>query len=176
MPTANHPFTSHLAVRCQWVPVIHRIKFLFEELSVQLLNTRFLGPIVLAVTSVIFASTPANAHHAFSAEFDSNQPIQVKGKVTKLELVNPHSWLYLDVQDASGNVTNWGFEFGTPFGLRQKGLAKSTLPIGTEVTIKGYRAKSGKAFGYAVVTVLADGRSFETGGAQDAPTAREVAQ
>ena len=141
-----------------------------------ILNSKLLGTAILTLITAIFASTPANAHHAFSAEFDSNQPIQIKGKVTKLELVNPHSWIYVEVQSATGDVTNWGFEFGTPFSLKQKGLAKSTLPIGTEVTIKGYRAKSGKSFGYAVITTLADGRSFETGGAQDAPTAKEVSQ
>lgn len=140
------------------------------------LNSKLASSLGVTMIYAVLASTPANAHHAFSAEFDSNQPVQVKGKVTKLELVNPHSWLFLDVQDSSGTVTNWGFEFGTPFSLKQKGLAKSTLPIGTEVTIKGYRAKSGKSFGYAVITTLTDGRSFETGGAQDAPTAKEVSQ
>ncbi len=112
------------------------------------------------------------AHHAFSAEFDAEQPIEVKGVVTKFELVNPHSWLYLDVKGADGTVTNWGFEFGAPFSLKQKGISKKTLTAGTELSIKGFRAKNGKSFGYATLTTLADGRSVQTGGAQDAPTAQ----
>jgi len=121
------------------------------------------------LTAGLAATVQVNAHHAFSAEFDANQPIELKGVVTKLELVNPHSWLYFDVKDADGKNANWGFEFGAPFSLKQKGLTKAALPIGTEVTIKGYRAKNGLNFGYAVTAVLADGRTFTTGGAPDAP-------
>jgi hypothetical protein len=124
----------------------------------------------LSVVAVLAAvAAPANAHHAFSAEFDAAQPVEVKGVVTKFELVNPHSWLYVDVKSADGKVTNWGFEFGAPYSLKEKGITKSTLAVGTEVTIKGYRAKNGKEFAYAVTTKLADGRSVKTGGAQDAP-------
>ncbi len=126
---------------------------------------------VLAITTTLGTAIPANAHHAFSAEFDAEQPIELKGTVTKLELVNPHSWLYLDTKQADGSVANWGFEFGAPFSLKQKGITKAGLPVGSEVTIQGFRAKNGKNFGYAVTTVLADGRSVKTGGAQDAPDA-----
>lgn len=111
----------------------------------------------------------AHAHHAFSAEFDANQPVELKGVVTKLELTNPHSWLYIDVKNADGSVTNWGFEFGAPFSLKEKGINKTVLKPGVEVAIKGYRSKNEKEYGYAVTTTLADGRSFKTGGAQDAP-------
>jgi Family of unknown function (DUF6152) len=116
------------------------------------------------------------AHHAFSAEFDANQPVEVKGVVTKLELTNPHSWLYIDVKNADGSVTNWGFEFGAPFSLKEKGITKSVIKPGVEVSIKGYRSKAEKEYGYAVTTTLADGRSFQTGGAQDAPTAPAAGQ
>jgi hypothetical protein len=127
---------------------------------------------VCASSLLLLTSLTCKAHHAFSAEFDAEQPIEIKGVVTKLELVNPHSWLYLDVKQADGNAKNWGFEFGAPFSLKQKGITKASLPIGSEVTIQGYRAKNGKEFGYAVTTVLSDGRSVKTGGAQDAPDAQ----
>ncbi|MDP3838289.1 MAG: DUF6152 family protein [Methylococcales bacterium] len=117
----------------------------------------------------------ANAHHAFSAEFDAEQPIEVKGVITKFELVNPHSWLYLDVKQPDGTVANWGFEFGAPFNLKEKGITKKTLTANTntEITIQGFRAKNGKNFGYAVTTILPDGRTVKTGGAQDAPEATD---
>lgn len=97
----------------------------------------------LALVGIVSSfSINSSAHHAFSAEFDANQPIELKGVVSKLELVNPHSWLYFDVSTENGEKATWGFEFGSPFSLKQKGLTKSTLPIGTEVTVKGYRAKT----------------------------------
>ncbi len=130
----------------------------------------------LAVAGFLGAALPANAHHAFSAEFDAEKPIELKGQVTKLELVNPHSWLYLDVKQPDGSVANWGFEFGAPFSLKEKGITKASLPVGSEVSIQGFRAKNGKNFGYAVTTILADGRSVKTGGAQDAPGAQAAPQ
>jgi len=125
----------------------------------------------LAMFGILCATAPVHAHHAFSAEFDAEKPVELKGTVTKLELVNPHSWLYLDVKQEDGSVANWGFEFGAPFNLKQKGITKASLPVGSEINIQGYRAKNGKNFGYAVTTTLADGRSVKTGGAQDAPGA-----
>lgn len=134
--------------------------------------SKFKQPLINAITltAIITGAMPANAHHAFSAEFDAAQPVEVKGVVTKFELVNPHSWLYVDVKGPDGKVTNWGFEFGAPYNLKEKGITKKSLTIGSELTIKGYRAKSGQNFAYATVTTLADGRSVQTGGAADAPT------
>jgi hypothetical protein len=112
---------------------------------------------------------PAIAHHAFAAEYDSGQALDLSGVVTKAKWVNPHSWLYFDVKGADGNVTNWGVELGAPNSLALKGLQKADLKPGAQVRIKGYRSKNGGPFGYAVKLALADGRSFQTGGAQDAP-------
>jgi hypothetical protein len=121
--------------------------------------------------ALLAALAPANAHHAFAAEFDANQPIELKGTITKAKWVNPHSWLFFDVKGADGKLTNWGVEFGAPNALANKGLSKSDLKAGDEVSIKGYRSKNGEAFGYSVFVTLADGRTFQTGGAQDAPAA-----
>lgn len=132
-------------------------------------TAKLLGALI--ALTLLEAVPSAYAHHAFSAEFDGTKPITVKGTITKLELTNPHSWLYLDVKGADGKVVNWGFEFGAPFSLKEKGVTKKTFPPGTEVTVSGFRAKNGQEFGYAVTTTTADGKVFTTGGAQDAPAA-----
>lgn len=126
---------------------------------------------VLAVAGVFCGALQAQAHHAFSAEFDGQKPIEVKGVVTKAQWVNPHSWVYLDVKEADGSVSNWGFEFGAPFSLKEKGLTKAVLPVGSEITVKGYLSKNGQKYAYSTSITLADGRVFQTGGAQDAPAA-----
>jgi len=131
--------------------------------------TRALVPLLLGV-GLAAGSLTASAHHAFAAEFDAEKPLDLKGTVTKVKWVNPHSWLYFDVKDKSGAVTNWGVEFGTPNALARAGLKKTDLPIGTEVHIKGYLSKNGGAFGYSVTLTLPDGRTIQTGGAQDVPT------
>jgi hypothetical protein len=118
---------------------------------------------------MLVAATQSSAHHAFAAEFDADQPIDLKGSVTRIKWVNPHSWLFFDVKAADGSVTNWGVEFGAPNQLARIGLKKSDVAVGTEVQIKGYRSKNGGPFGYSVIVTFADGRTFQTGGAQDAP-------
>ena len=125
--------------------------------------------LALAASALLVAATQSSAHHAFAAEFDADQPIDLKGSVTRIKWVNPHSWLFFDVKAADGSVTNWGVEFGAPNQLAKIGLKKSDVAVGTEVHIKGYRSKNGGPFGYSVIVTFADGRTFQTGGAQDAP-------
>jgi hypothetical protein len=115
------------------------------------------------------ATLPALAHHAFAAEYDGDKPIELSGVVTKARWVNPHSWLYFDVKGTDGAVTNWGVELGAPNALAGKGLQKTDLAPGAEIHVKGYRAKNGGPYGYAVTVTLHDGRTFQTGGAQDVP-------
>jgi hypothetical protein len=79
------------------------------------------------------------AHHSFSAEFDANQPLKFTGTVTKVEWVNPHAWLYIDVKDETGKVTNWGWEMGSPNSLLRLGWTRNSLKPGEVVTIEGSR-------------------------------------
>ena len=126
-----------------------------------------------AVALLLMTATavPTWAHHAFAAEFDADKPIDLEGTVTKIKWVNPHSWLYFDVADKDGQTTNWGVEFGAPNQLARIGLTKADVVPGAKVHIKGYLAKNGGPYGYSVTVTLADGRTFQTGGAQDAPSA-----
>lgn len=119
--------------------------------------------------AAILTAAPVQAHHAFAAEFDAKQPIELQGVVTKAKWVNPHSWLYFDVKGPDGKVTNWGVEFGAPNALANRGLSKKDIKPGDVVKVKGYRSKNGENYGYSVFVTLPDGRTFQTGGAQDAP-------
>jgi hypothetical protein len=113
-------------------------------------------------------STPA--HHAFTAEFDVNQPIKVRGTITKMEWVNPHSWLYVDVKEKDGRVVNWAFELGAVNGLFRRGWRKDSVKPGTEVVIDGFRAKNGKPVANGRSVRFPDGRELFTGGsAPDTP-------
>ena len=123
----------------------------------------------IASLGLMAGAVPALAHHAFAAEYDGDKPIELSGVVTKARWVNPHSWLYFDVKGPDGTVTNWGVEMGGPNALASKGLLKTDLQAGAEIHVKGYRAKNGGPFGYAVTVTLQDGRTFQTGGAQDVP-------
>ena len=88
-------------------------------------------------------SVPLVAHHAFSAEFDSNKFVSFEGTVTKMEWINPHVWLHLDVKMPDGSIENWAFEAGTPSNLFRRGFSKKSLLPGIEILVVGYQAKDG---------------------------------
>lgn len=112
---------------------------------------------------VMLLSSALRAHHAFSAEFDANNPVTLKGVVTRVDWINPHSWLYIDVKDASGKVVPWKIEMGAPNQLLRRGWNKKSLPPGTEVVVEGYRAKNGSDIANGGNVTLANGNKMFVG-------------
>jgi hypothetical protein len=92
---------------------------------------------------LLVSAITVSAHHSFSAEFDSNAPIQLRGTVVRVEWINPHTWIHIDVKDPDGKTTRWMIEGGTPNTLLRRGLTRDTLPQGTEILVDGYKAKNG---------------------------------
>ena len=99
--------------------------------------------VAIVSLAVLLTATPVLAHHAFSAEFDADRPMQLQGTVTKTEWINPHSWIHIEVADDNGNIENWAIECGAPNALIRRGLNKNSVPVGTELVVDGYGAKDG---------------------------------
>src|SRR5262245_5930229 len=119
---------------------------------------------VIVGLGLLACAAPMSAHHAFAAAFDETKPINLVGVVTRVELVNPHSWIWLDVKDKDGKVVNWGIEGGPPSNLFRNGITKTSLPVGTEIKLFGYQAKSGESKGVGVFVEYLDGRKVFMGG------------
>ena len=109
------------------------------------------------------ASAAVSAHHSFSAEFDSNQPIQLRGTVVRVEWINPHTWIHMDVKKPDGAVERWMIEGGTPNTLLRRGLTKNSLPQGTEIMVDGYKAKNGSNRANGRDITFTDGRKLFMG-------------
>ena len=104
-----------------------------------------------------------SAHHAFAAEFDVNRPITLEGTVVELELINPHSWIHLDVTTSDGTVERWMVEGGPPNALFRRGFTRDALPIGSEIIVEGFQAKDGSMRANGRDIVFTDGRTPFTG-------------
>ncbi len=120
--------------------------------------------VIAVVVGLLFLGTaPVMAHHAFSSEFDGNRPVELTGTVTRMAWVNPHAWIYMDVQQPDGTVEQWMVEGGTPNTLVRRGLRRSDLPAGTEIKVSGFRSKDGTMRANGTNITLADGRQLFIG-------------
>jgi uncharacterized protein DUF6152 len=114
--------------------------------------------------ALLLPAVPLWAHHAFSAEFDASKPVKLRGKVSKIELINPHSWIHIDVVGTDGKAVTWMIEGGSPNALIRQGITKNSLPIGTELLVDGYQAKDGANRAVGKDVTLADGKRLFLGG------------
>jgi hypothetical protein len=119
--------------------------------------------VCLIAGGILLGALPGRAHHSFSAEFDINQPITLRGVLTKMDWVNPHGWIYIDVKQPDGTVVNWAIEAGGATAMLRRGLRKTDFQSGIELTVEGFRAKSGKPIANGRSVTMNDGRNFFLG-------------
>src|SRR3989441_2407437 len=119
--------------------------------------------VAMAAAAVLMLAAPAWAHHAFAAEFDAKKPVHLEGVVSKVELINPHAWIHVDVKAPDGKVTTWMVEAGSPNVLLRRGFTKTTVSKGTAVVVDGYQSKDGSMRANGRDIVLPDGRKLFLG-------------
>ncbi len=116
--------------------------------------------LVLLASALLTVGIPANAHHSFAAVFDAEVPVEKSGTVTEVEWMNPHAWIYIDVEGEDGEVVNWAFELGSPNGLIRRGWSRKSVQVGDEISVTGYRARDGSDRGNIKTITLADGKEL----------------
>jgi hypothetical protein len=124
---------------------------------------RLYRSLLVTGATLLLGVAAVSAHHSFAAEFDANKPIQLKGTVARVEWINPHTWIHVDVKDADGTTVRWMIEGGTPNTLLRRGLTKTSLPEGTEIVVDGYRAKNGSNRANGRDVTFPDGRKLFLG-------------
>jgi len=125
---------------------------------------RKLTTIVVCATGLLLITAAAHAHHAFSSEFDAARPIELRGVVTKMEWINPHSWITIDVTTEDGSVETWEIEAGAPNAMFRRGFTRNSLPVGTEIVVRGYQARDGGPRANGRDVTLPDGQRLFLGG------------
>lgn len=128
------------------------------------MHARMIG---LAGALLLSAATAVVAHHSFAAEYDGSKPVKVIGVVTKVEWTNPHIWFFVDVKDAQGRVTNWGFSGGPPGVLQRRGITKNAMKTGDVIVVEGFRARDGSNNASGGRVTFPDGRSVFTASNED---------
>ena len=124
---------------------------------------RMMLAMVVIAAGLIVGEVSIAAHHAFAAEFDAKKPIRLRGTVARMEWINPHTWIHLDVKRADGKVERWMIEGGPPNALYRRGFTKDSLPVGAEILVEGFRAKDGTNRGNGRDVTFADGRKLFLG-------------
>jgi hypothetical protein len=121
--------------------------------------------IVVLVVGIgtLIAAEPVPAHHAFAAEFSADRPITLRGTVTQVDWINPHTWVHIDVKDSAGKVTRWMVEGGPPNSLIRRGFTKDALPLGAEIVVQGFQARDGSSRANGRDVTFADGRKLFMG-------------
>jgi hypothetical protein len=123
---------------------------------------------------LVLAVMPAYGHHAFAAEFDAKKPVKLRGTVTKMEWINPHAWIHIDVKKADNTVEEWMIEAGTPNTLLRRGFTRDSLKPGTEVVVDGYQSKDGSLRANGRDITLPNGQTLFLGSSSgDAPYANK---